>query len=56
MSQLIDSLRRLYLAEKITLAQVESMLAKGSITQDEFNYITSIDVVVEGTDLNGAES
>lgn len=54
MSQLIDSLRRLYLADKITLAQVQNMLAKGSITNDEFNYITSIEAMVEGTDSNGA--
>lgn len=57
MSQLIDSLKRLYQSGKLTLEQIESILAKGSISQEEFDYITETPPIQqEGTDLNGAES
>lgn len=40
MRTLVESLRRNYIAGKVTLAKLESMVQKGTITQEEFEYIT----------------
>ena len=39
MSTFVESLKRLYVAEKITLAKVESLLAAGKLEQAEYDYI-----------------
>jgi len=42
MSTLIESLKRLYIAERITLVKLESMQLNGKITQEEFDYILGL--------------
>ena len=39
MRLLVESMRRLYRAGKITLEQVKERLAKGEITTEEYDYI-----------------
>ena len=39
MSTFAESLKRLYVAGKITLAKVESLLAAGKLDQGEYDYI-----------------
>lgn len=40
MSKLVESLKRLYRAGKLTINQIAERLAKGTITAEEYNYIT----------------
>lgn len=39
MRTLVESLKRLYEAGRLTLEQVQERLAKGTITQEEYDYI-----------------
>jgi len=39
MRTLVESLRRLYKAGRLTLDQIRARLEKGTITQEEFDYI-----------------
>ena len=39
MRTLVESLKRLYKANKVTKAKLESMVAAGTITQAEYEYI-----------------
>lgn len=39
MRTLVESLRRLYLAGRLTLEQIQERLTRGTITQAEYNYI-----------------
>jgi len=39
MSILVESLKRLYGADRITLARLDGILADGKITQEEYDYI-----------------
>lgn len=39
-STLVESLKRLYIAGKITKAKLDMLLASGKITQAEYAYIT----------------
>lgn len=41
MSILVESLKRLYSQDKVTLAKLDSMLTDGKITQEEYDYIVS---------------
>lgn len=36
---LVESLRRLYIAGKLTLEQIQQRLERGTITQEEYEYI-----------------
>lgn len=36
---LVESLKRLYEAGRLTLAQIQERLTKGTITQEEYDYI-----------------
>lgn len=36
---LVESLRRLYLAGRLTLEQIQQRLERGTITQEEYDYI-----------------
>jgi len=36
---LVESLRRLYKAGRLTLEQIQERLNKGTITQEEYEYI-----------------
>ena len=40
MTEFVESLKRLFKAEKITIEKLEKFLNDGKITQDEFDYIT----------------
>lgn len=40
MRTLVESLKRLYAKEKLTREQVTERVTKGSISADEFEYIT----------------
>jgi len=40
-STLVESLRRLYKAGKVSIEKLQQMLAEGKITQAEFDYITA---------------
>lgn len=40
MSKLVESLKRLYQAEKITYQKLSAMKTSGTITQEEYDYIT----------------
>lgn len=42
MSTFVESLKRLYSQGKITIAQLDTMLSEGKITQEEYTYITTI--------------
>ena len=39
-STLVESLKRLYLTNRISLAKLDMLLAAGKITQAEYAYIT----------------
>lgn len=39
MRTLVESLRRLYKAGKVTIEKLNEMLEKGTITQAEYDYI-----------------
>ena len=39
MSPFIESLKRLTIAKKLTMAQVENLVTNGMITQEEYEYI-----------------
>jgi hypothetical protein len=41
MSQFVESLCRLYKAEKINITKLEELLSSNKITQKEFEYIIS---------------
>lgn len=41
MSQFVESLCRLYKAEKINIAKLEELLSSKKITQKEYEYIIS---------------
>lgn len=43
MSTLIESLKRLYEAGRLTLAQIKERVKKGTITENEYKYITGED-------------
>ena len=43
MRMLVDSLKRLYESETIDLATVKGRVTKGTITEDEFKYITGVE-------------
>lgn len=50
MRTLVESLKRLYEKSKLTREQVEERVAKGSISADEFKYITGEEyVALEGS-------
>lgn len=40
MRQFVQSLRRLYLAGRITLEKVQEYVSKGTITTEEYDWIT----------------
>lgn len=40
MRTLVQILRRLYLKGKVTVEKLQSMVEAGTITQEEFDYIT----------------
>jgi len=42
MSTLVESLKRLYSQNKVTLAKLDTMLSEGKITLEEYTYITTI--------------
>ncbi len=39
MRTLVESLKRLYHAGRLTLEQIQARLEKGTITQEEYDYI-----------------
>lgn len=39
MSVFVDSLKRLYLAQRVTLVKLDEFLLEGKITQEEYDYI-----------------
>jgi hypothetical protein len=39
MSTLVESLKRLYLAGKVTIDKLNTMLSQNKITQEEYDYI-----------------
>jgi uncharacterized XkdX family phage protein len=39
MRTLVESLKRLYKAGRLTLEQIQARLEKGTITQEEYDYI-----------------
>ena len=41
MRTFVESLRRLYVSGRITLTKVQSFLASGKITQEEYDYIVA---------------
>lgn len=43
MSQLVESLRRLYLAGKIDKKKIDELLNNNKITLEEYNYILTND-------------
>lgn len=47
MSTLVESLKRLYLKGKLTKEQIKARVVKGTITTDEYKYITGEDYPVE---------
>ena len=42
MSPFVESLARLYRANKIDITKINSLLEEGKINQEEYNYICSI--------------
>lgn len=47
MRTLVESLKRLYAKEKLTRGQVTERVTKGSISADEFEYITGEEYTTE---------
>lgn len=43
MSTLVESLKRLFSKNRLTLEQVRERVEKGTITEEEFKYITGED-------------
>ena len=43
MSTLVESLKRLYEAGRLSLDQMKERVKKGTITEDEYKYITGKD-------------
>lgn len=43
MSTLVESLKRLYEAKRLTLKQLKERVEKGTITPEEYKYITDKD-------------
>ncbi len=41
MRTLVESLKRLYQADSVTMQKLDSMLSGDKITQEEYNYITA---------------
>lgn len=41
MSQFVESLRRLYVAKRLTKEQIDALLVSKKITQEEYDYITA---------------
>lgn len=39
MSILVESLKRLYLSNRLTIKDIEERKTKGTINEEEFNYI-----------------
>lgn len=39
---LVESLRRLYRAKKVTLEKIKQMVAEGEITTAEYDYIVGV--------------
>lgn len=39
MRKLVESLKRLYLSNRLTLEDIEERKTKGTINEEEFNYI-----------------
>jgi len=39
MSTFVESLKRLYIAEKITISKLSDLLSREKITQQEYDYI-----------------
>lgn len=42
MRTLVESLKRLYDAGRLTLEQIQERLEKGTITQEEYDYIVGV--------------
>lgn len=42
MRTLVESLRRLYLAGKLTLEQIQARLERGTINREEYDYIVGL--------------
>ena len=40
MSTFVESLKRLYIAGRITVEKLDGLLTDGKITQEEYDYIT----------------
>lgn len=45
MSTLVESLKRLYTRQRLTKEQIAERVKKGSITAEEYKYITSEDYI-----------
>lgn len=43
MRTLVESLKRLYIAGRLTIDQIQARLEKGTITQDEYDYIVGVE-------------
>ncbi len=41
MRKLVESLKRLYLSNRLTLEDIEERKTKGTINEEEFNYIVN---------------
>ena len=41
MRNLVESLKRLYLSNRLTLEDIEERKTKGTINKEEFNYIVN---------------
>lgn len=52
MSPFIESLKRLTIAKKLTMAQVKNLMTNGIITQEEYEYINPL--VKQVSDTQGS--
>lgn len=41
MRELVESLKRLYLSNRLTIKDIEERKTKGTINEEEFNYIVN---------------
>lgn len=41
MRELVESLKRLYLSNRLTIKDIEERKIKGTINEEEFNYIVN---------------
>ncbi len=48
MRTLVESLRRLYAKDKITLEKLQELLNEGTINQKEYDYIISVKKKLNG--------